>query len=321
MQKTEKYEYTNAGQTCADITTAMGIAAEHRICKFINLKPTETKLVKSIIFLAVCVFCKIGYSQEIPELHTHYVDKIQRVVVLSGDTVYDVIKEITNCGGLFFSDVVGIDSISSELIIKHKYWFIEIMGRASTIVSETIEVRHSTTILSEQTDTISNLFAKESEDVSRDVFLAQVKTSYLINILEQNGLIVQSDSLWIMVLPGHTRNSDLQYHIYQYCGYSRVLYLSVISFAENYLPKIVFADSTTRLNRNELKNINHSITRFHNHQINCINSNTFAALVFRSHGKYTGIFQSFRCDMKRGFSYGFFPIRNIHFKEAPRIHW
>jgi hypothetical protein len=327
-------------------------------------------MVKPIIFFAMCVFCKMGYSQEMPEVQTYYIDTLQRIVVLSGDTVCDVIKEFNPGSDLVFSDA-SIDRNSSELIIKYRGWMetlekrtwvpelytVEVRHKIITRSKQNVnidsilsdpeirsiyhfekkieekkfkkvrhvvyfEIRHTTTILSEKADTIFNLFANEKEDVFRDVFFAQVKTSYLINVLEQNGLLVQSDSLWIMVIPGriynNSYNKSSQYYIYQYCGHSQTLYLSVISFAQGHTPTIVYSDSTRQLNRNEIKNINRSIDRFHNHQVNCINSSYPASLVLRSHGKYSGIFQSFRCDIKkRGFGYGFIPIRNIQFRESP----
>jgi hypothetical protein len=272
-----------------------------------------------ILFIAI-FFCKIGYMQEIQEVHTHYTDHLQKVIVLSRDTAYDGVKVITSNGVLYFWD----ESIDSAIAEKttYIYHFEEKRMFKRTRFVKYVEVRQIVNIFSEQTDTIFNLFATENDNVLSDDFWAEVKTSYLINLLKQDELTVKSDSLWIVVVPEYVNNPSSQYYIYQYCENSQKLYLSVVSFAQEFSPRIVFSDSA-QLNKKELKTLKMDISALDiPSQQNCLTEdNIFASFVYQSHGKNIGIFCSYNCDKSRvfNFAFPFVFIGTKYFKVKPKI--
>jgi len=278
-------------------------------------------LVKSTVFLAVILFCKTVYSQPRQEVRTQQAYHIQKIVVVSKDTVCGGYKVISSKGVVrFFDESVKIDSIFAERTMTI-YHFERKRPFRRTRHVEYVEIRGTVNVFSEQTDTILNLFATGNDGVSSDVFWAEVKTSYLISLLKQNELIVNSDSLWIVVVPEYVSNPGSQYYIYQYRDNSQELHLSVISFAQGFTPQVVFSNSA-KLTGKEQKELESNLLTFDIHnQTNCLESGIFASFVFRSHDTNIGIFRSHDCNRSRVFNFAlpFVFTGQNHFKTAPKL--
>ena len=283
----------------------------------------------TLVVLSSCTTRVVSNTRkvsELPVIHTHYNNYIQRVVVISGDTTYNGIKEFTFRGHLFFYSG-NIDSIIAEQVYRILHFEPRRMFRRTQWQTHT-EVRRTTTVFSNQTDTIFNLFATENNDVSSDVFWAQVKTSYLVNILEQNELIVKSDSLWIIVVPEYFHRMGSNYYIYQYCKKTQMLHLSVISFTQELTPEITitFSDSAQPTAR-EQRTINENLTALLNRHIynrtSCLESDIFVSFIYRLYDKNTGVFHSHGCDNRRSFYFALpFAFTGMsHFGIRPRMHF